>query len=153
MENLDSSLQNVNKQDARRVCALSKLCEVNARRVYIWLSCIFAFCSVTHLHVIAYIYVCVYICVCVYAHNYSLNWARLVHCQSFIKFPRVTLQSICKQFRKAPGPISKRSHLVLSLNRYCIWRSVTEHAEKKSNQLRGLARETSGVCNSLYRGR
>lgn len=69
MENLDSSLQNVNKQDARRVYTLSKLYEDNPRIVYIWVSCIFAFYSVIHLHVIAYICVCTYICVCARART------------------------------------------------------------------------------------
>lgn len=92
MENLDLSLQNVNKQDAGRVCMLSKLYEVSGKRVYIWVSCIFSFCSVTHLH----FYVCVHTSVCLCAHHYGLNWARLVHRQLRIGFPRVTLQSVCK---------------------------------------------------------
>lgn len=106
MENLDSSLQNVDKQDARRVCTLSKLCEVNARQVYIWVSCMVVLCSVIHLHVIAYMCVCAYMCACVQEESKKLIVNFFFHNTEFLAEKPPKSPSFCKMGTAFPNASS-----------------------------------------------
>lgn len=137
MENLDSSLQNVHKQDARRICTLSKLYEVSARRVYIWVSCIVAFSSVVHLHIV--------VCSCVWMHRDMVCTGQDLYIASLVShFPGWPCKASVSSFLKLWGPEVKDHTLYLCLPGIASAEpSLSTPARLKSNQLRGSAWESS----------